>query len=152
MHRGLVCGDDLQAAQQRHPIRVVPFGRVRQLAELGISREKAVLGRNLLEARFEFLRKRQRPQHSRSRLAVGKTRRIMSQSLFVWETAQQEFVRLLDKTVISIESLERGILSRAVALSRSAFLPASAPSAELRRGHQAQQEGLSISPRLELTD
>jgi hypothetical protein len=76
----------------------------------------------------------------------------MSQSVFVSGTAQQEFVRLLDKALIRIEGLERGILGRGVALSRSAFLPASTPAAELRRSQEAQQKGLSVSARLELPD
>ena len=83
MHRLLVERDALERRQQRHPLRVVPLGRVGQLAELHVARQHTGLRAHLTEPPLEFFGAQEGLDEGPARKALGQPRNIAGRAFFV---------------------------------------------------------------------
>ncbi len=122
-----------QAAQQVHPLRVVPLRRVRQLAELRITGDRRPAG-------GELVRQRHGARDVGTALAVRQHGHVVLLATVVGLAREQALVDAFDEELVRAELLQRLFERRRVGVRFLMVLPGSTKPTELRGLQQAARE------------
>jgi hypothetical protein len=142
VHRELVVRQDLERLQQANPLGVVPFSRVRQLAELDISRHEAaaLLRSDRTVPRFEFIRGDEHAQNLTARLAGVERLHVMAAAGVIGIAPEQHGVRAAHEVIVGAERFQPGLVHRRILADADVVAPARENQVELRRREQPLQD------------
>ncbi len=132
MHGALVVGQT-EAAQKRQPLRIVPFGRVRQLTQLRVAWDDAALRSDPAVPIAELVGEDQRTQDARARVARGQRTHVVSPAARIRGPSEQELVGEIHEPLIVTEGSQRPLLLVRVAAGVAVFVQCIVQQPELGR-------------------